>query len=74
MLSRLNQIGNPSDYVPLIKILHDKLRSKLNLFVFTGCGTAFDFHKTMDYMFLVGKLIPFSYRPVLVLLTVVSNF
>ena len=26
----------------------------------------------MDYMFLVGKLIPFSYRPVLVLLTVVS--
>ena len=20
-----------------------------------GCGTAFDFHKTMDYMFLVGK-------------------
>ena len=47
---------------------------KVNLFVFTGCGTAFDFHKTMDYMFLVGKLIPFSYRPVLVLLTVVSNF
>ena len=29
MLSRLNQIGNPSDYVPSIKILHDKLRSKL---------------------------------------------
>ena len=29
MLSRLNQIENPSDYVTLIKILHDKLRSKL---------------------------------------------
>ena len=43
------------------------------MFVFTGCGTAFDFHKTMDYMFLVGKLVPFSYRPVLVLLIVVSN-
>ena len=24
MLSRLNQIGNPSDYVLLIKILHEK--------------------------------------------------
>ena len=24
---------------------------------FAGCGTAFDFHKTVDYMFLVGEWI-----------------
>lgn len=24
------------------------------VFFFTGCGTSFDFHKTIDYLFLVG--------------------
>ena len=29
---------------------------------FAGCGTAFDFHKTMDYMFLVGEWVVTSFH------------
>lgn len=31
------------------------LRTRLRLLLFSqGCGTAFDFHREIDYMFLVG--------------------
>ena len=29
----------------------------LSVYFFTGCGTAFDFHKTTDYLFLVGMFL-----------------
>ena len=44
---------------PIAYNLHCAFRFKLlwfhlSNFFFTGCGTAFDFHKTTDYLFLVG--------------------